>query len=130
MATWATLRSIARALPELEEQSPRDWRVRNKMVVWERPLRPADLDALGDAAPAGAIIGVRVSDEGVKHALIADNPGVYFTTPHFDGYAAVLVRLSAISRPELEEIITEAWLDRAPRRLARQWLGEDTSRHE
>ena len=92
------------------------------MVVWERPLRPADLDALGDAAPTGAIIGVRVSDEGVKHALIADNPDVYFTTPHFDGYAAVLVRLAAISRPELEEIVTEAWLDRAPRRLAKEWL--------
>lgn len=122
MATWATLRSVARTLPELEEQGPRDWRVRNKMVVWERPLRAADLDALGDAAPTGAIIGVRVSDEGVKHALIEDNPDVYFTTPHFDGYAAVLVRLGAISPPELEEIVTEAWLDRAPRRLVKEWL--------
>ena len=122
MATWATLRSITRGLPELEEQSPRDWRVRNRMVVWERPLRPADHDALGDAAPTGAIIGIRVSDEGVKHALVADSPDVYFTTPHFDGYAAVLVRLAAISRPELEEIVTEAWMDRAPRRLVKAWL--------
>ncbi len=122
MATWATLRSIARALPELEEQAPRDWRVRNKMVVWERPLRASDLEALGEGAPTGDIVGVRVSDEGVKHALIADDPDVYFTTPHFDGYAAVLVRLAAISRSELEEIVTEAWLDRAPRRLAKQWL--------
>lgn len=122
MATWATLRSIARALPELEEQAPRDWRVRNKMVVWERPLRASDLEVLGEGAPTGDIVGVRVSDEGVKHALIADDPDVYFTTPHFDGYAAVLVRLAAISRSELEEIVTEAWLDRAPRRLAKQWL--------
>jgi hypothetical protein len=122
MATWATLRSIARALPELEEQTPRDWRVRNKMVVWERPLRASDLEALGKSAPTGDIVGVRVSDEGVKHALIADDPDVYFTTPHFDGYAAVLVRLAAISRSELEEIVTEAWLDRAPRRLVKEFL--------
>jgi hypothetical protein len=122
MATWATLRSIARALPELEEQTPRDWRVRNKMVVWERPLRASDLEALGESAPTGDIVGVRVSDEGVKHALIADDPDVYFTTPHFDGYAAVLVRLPAISRSELEEIVTEAWLDRAPRRLVKEFL--------
>jgi hypothetical protein len=122
MATWATLRSIARALPELEEQTPRDWRVRNKMVVWERPLRASDLEALGESAPTGDIVGVRVSDEGVKHALIADDPDVYFTTPHFDGYAAVLVRLPAISRSELEEIVTEAWLDRAPRRLIKEFL--------
>lgn len=122
MATWATLRSIARALPELEEQAPRDWRVRNKMVAWERPLRASDLEALGESAPTGDVVGVRVSDEGVKHALIADDPEVYFTTPHFDGYAAVLVRLAAISRSELEEIVTEAWLDRAPRRLVREFL--------
>jgi hypothetical protein len=122
MATWSTVRSIARGLPDLKEHSPRDWRVRNKMVVWERPLRPADVEALGDAVPAGAIIGVRVSDEGVKQALIADNPDVYFTTPHFDGHAAVLIRLAAISRSELEEVVTEAWLERAPRRLVHEWL--------
>lgn len=124
MATWATLRSLTRALPELEEQNPRDWRIRGRMVVWERPLRPADLQALGDSAPTGDVIAVRVADEGVKQALVTDDPEVYFTTPHFDGYPVVLVSLPVISREELEEIVTEAWLDRAPRRLAKQWLAD------
>jgi hypothetical protein len=80
MATWNQLRRIAKKLPELEEQDQRQWRVNNKMVAWERPLRSSDLKALGDAAPKGDILGVRVADEGVKHALIADDPEVYFTS--------------------------------------------------
>lgn len=92
------------------------------MVVWERALRPSDIAALGDAAPTGDVVAVRVSDEGVKLALVADDPGVYFTTPHFDGYPVVLVRLAEIPRDELEELVTEAWLDRAPRRLVKEWL--------
>lgn len=123
MATWTTLRSVTATLPELEEQNPRDWRVRGRMVVWERPLRPADLQALG-SAPTGDVIAVRVADEGVKQALVADDPEVYFTTPHFDGYPVVLADLLAISTEELTEIVTEAWLDRAPRRLAKQWLAD------
>lgn len=121
MAGWKTLRDIANRLPELEEVSPHDWRVRNRMVAWERPLRASDLEALGDAAPTGEILGVRVVDEGVKHALVADSPGVYFTTPHFDGYPVVLIRLAEIAADELEELVTEAWLQRAPRRLTRDW---------
>lgn len=60
----------------------------------------------------------------MKQALVADNSEVYFTTPHFDGYPVVLVDLLAISAEELTEIVTEAWLDRAPRRLAKQWLAD------
>jgi hypothetical protein len=122
MATWPMLRAIARRLPELEEQARHDWRVRSSMVVWERALRPSDIAALGDAAPTGDVVAVRVSDEGVKLALVADDPGVYFTTPHFDGYPVVLIRLAEIPRDELEELVTEAWLDRAPRRLVKEWL--------
>jgi hypothetical protein len=65
-----------------------------------------------------------VSDLGVKEALLGDDPDVFFTTPHFDGYPAVLVRLERIENPELEEIIIEAWLDRAPKRLASEYLRE------
>jgi len=92
--------------------------------VWERPLRKADLAALGDAAPAGPVLGARVADEGVKLALIADNPDVYFTTPHFDGYPAVLVRLDRIGIAELTELAEEAWLTRAPKRLAQRYLAD------
>jgi hypothetical protein len=131
VATWADVRRIALSLPEADERTSgelRSWRVREKGFVWERPLRPADLRALGDAAPAGAILGVRVEHLHAKEALLADDPSVYFTTPHFDGYPAVLVRLARITIPELEELIVEAWLCRAPNRLAREYadahLGE------
>jgi len=80
----------------------------------------------GVEPPEGDILGVRVSDEGVKFALIADEPDVYFTTPHFDGYPAVLVKLAEIDEVGLRELIVEAWLTQAPRRLVQEFLGEVT----
>lgn len=96
--------------------------MRKKLIAWERPLRKADHAALGADAPEGDILGARVADEGVKFALIADDPGVYFSTPHFDGYPAVLVRLAEIGMPELQELLTEGWLEQAPKTLAREFL--------
>ncbi len=134
MATWDDVRRIALALPETVEPPSRDglpgWRVRDKGFAWERPLRRADLAALGDAAPDGPILAVRVPDLGVKEALLADDPRVYFTTPHFDGYPAILIRLDRAAVPELAELLVEAWLSRAPKRLAAEYLaahrmGED-----
>ena len=69
------------------------WRVKDKLFVWERPLRKSDLEALGDDAPTGEILGARVEHEGAKQALIESDPEIYFTIPHFDGYSAVLVLL-------------------------------------
>jgi hypothetical protein len=122
VATWKDVARIVNALPATTEDSPRNWRVGKKPIVWERPLRKADHAALGADAPDGDILGARVPDEGVKFALIADDPGVYFTTPHFDGYPAVLVRLAGIGVPELEELVTEAWLAQAPKTLRREFL--------
>lgn len=125
MATWDDVRRIALALPEAREDLRRDlmfWLVRDKLFVWERPLRQSDLKALGDAAPDGPILGARVEHLVAKDALIADDPGVYFTTPHFNGYPAVLVQLEKIAPDELEELIVEAWLARAPKRLAREYI--------
>jgi hypothetical protein len=124
VASWDDVRRIALALPETRVRASHGnsaWRVRDKLFVWERPLRQADLRALGDAAPAGPILGARVEHVGAKEALLADDPGVYFTTPHFDGYAAILVRLEEIGVDELEEVIVEAWLVQAPKRLAREY---------
>jgi hypothetical protein len=121
MSSWDDVRRIALALPETSEQASRDlpaWKVRDKTFVWERPLRKADLRALGDAAPSGAILGAWVEHLVAKEAMLADDSGVFFTTPHFDGYAIVLVRLDEISVADLEEVIVEAWLARAPKRLA------------
>jgi hypothetical protein len=125
VAGWDDVRRIALGLPETSERASHGsaaWRVRDKLFVWERPLRPADLRALGDAAPGGPILGARVAHVGAKEALLAGDPTVYFTTPHFDGYPAILVRLGQVDLDELEEVIVEAWLAQAPRRLAREYL--------
>ena len=127
MATWDEVDAIASELPEVTSRvgghdAMRQWQVRKKNFVWERPLRKSDLEALGDAAPDGPILGAWLADEGEKFALIEGNPGVYFTTPHFSGYAAVLVNLDAIGSGELAELITDAWLNRAPKRVAAEFL--------
>jgi hypothetical protein len=124
MATWDDVRRIAGALPEVTESDGPQWRVRDKLFLWQRPLRTRDLEELGDAAPQGAILGARVPDEGAKLALVADDPDVYFTTSHFDGYPAVLVQLDHICVDELTELAVEAWLARAPKRLAQQFVAE------
>jgi hypothetical protein len=103
----------------------RQWRVKDKLFVWERPLRKTDLAALGDSAPDGPILGARVEHLVAKEALLADDPELFFTTPHFDGYPAILVRLDKIGLEELREVVVEAWLVRAPKRLVAAYL--DTS---
>lgn len=125
MATWEAVRRPALSLPQAQERQSRgltQWRVGDRLFVWERPLRSSDLRALGDGAPEGPILGARVEHLVAKEALLADDPAVYFTTPHFDGYPAVLVRLDVISEQELEELVVEAWLCRAPKRLADQYV--------
>lgn len=124
MATWEDVAHLVAELPETNETAPRSWRVRKKLICWERPLRKADYAALGDAAPEGDILGARVADEGVKFALIADSPEVFFTTPHFDGYPMILVRLAEIDPDELRELVTDAWLAQAPRTLVTKFLGD------
>jgi hypothetical protein len=125
VANWEDVRRVALSLPEVEERDSRglaQWRVRNKLFVWERPLRSSDLQALGTEAPRGPILGARVEHVGAKEALIAVNPAVYFTTPHFDGYPAILVQLDAVRIDELEELVVEAWLSRAPKQLAAGYI--------
>ena len=125
MATWDDVRRLALALPETSERLSRgdaQWRVKDKLFVWERPLRKTDLAALGDAAPEGPILGARVEHLVAKDALVADPSGVYFTTPHFEGYPAILVQLDLITVADLEEVTVEAWLARAPTKLARAYL--------
>jgi hypothetical protein len=124
VADWDDVRRIALALPETGEQLSHghaSWRVLDKGFVWERPLRPADIRALGDDAPTGPILGARVEHLVAKEALLADDPEVFFTSPHFDGYPAVLVQLENVALDVLEEVIVEAWLARAPTRLANEY---------
>ncbi len=125
MATWEDVRRIALELPETSERTSQgvvQWRVKEKLLAWERPLRRADYEALGDVAPQGDILAVWVADLGIKEAILSDDPDVFFTTPHFDGYPTVLILLGEIEVPELEELIIEAWLDRAPKRVVNEFL--------
>jgi hypothetical protein len=125
VAEWSDVRRLALSLPETEEQPMHglaSWRVREKLFVWERPLRQSDLRALGDSAPDGPVLGARVEHLVAKEALIADSPDIYFTTPHFDGSPTVLVQLEHVPLDELEELIVEAWLARAPKRLAAEYV--------
>jgi hypothetical protein len=124
MASWKDVRRIALGLPEVSEGTSYGnpaWKVGKKTFAWERPLREKETRELGEAAPSGEILGIWVEDLGAKEALLADESGHFFTTPHFDGYAAVLVELDAIGAAELREVIVEAWLAKAPTRLAREY---------
>jgi hypothetical protein len=130
MASWDDVGRIALRMPEAEERlsrGMRQWRVKEKLFVWERPLRRSDLEALGDDAPDGPILGARVEHLVAKEAILANSDGTFFTTPHFDGNPSVLIRLDKISVADLDEVIVEAWLARAPPRLVSAYLEERDS---
>jgi hypothetical protein len=125
VATWDDVRREALALPQTREGTSYGctaWFVKDQLFVWERPLRKADLASLGARAPKGPILGLRVEHAGAKEALLAEHPRVFFTIPHFKGYPAVLARLDEIEPDELRDMIVEAWLARAPKRLAADYL--------
>jgi hypothetical protein len=129
MAGWEDVKRVALALAQTSERvsrGQRQWRVKDRLFVWERPLRVKEIEELGDAAPEGPVLGARVEHLGAKEALLADDPRVYFTTSHFRGYAAILVQLDRIPVADLDEVIIEAWLARAPKRLADAYLAERT----
>ena len=116
MADWKQVRRIALALPECREKASHgsaSWHVCDKSFAWERPLRPADIQFLGERAPTGPVLAVRVEHLLAKEAVLAARPDTCFTTPHFDGYPAVLIRLEKIKVAELRLLLHEAWLARA-----------------
>jgi hypothetical protein len=126
MATFDDVAAVALGLPEVtegERHGQRTWFVGGKGFAWERPFSTADLRRFGDETPPGGpILGVRVEDLGEKEAVLAAQPGAFFTIPHFDGYAAVLIQLDRVAGPALREAVTDAWLACAPRKLAQQYL--------
>ena len=128
MATWNDVARLALGLPETAESTSYGntaWKVKGKAFVWERPLGQSDLKALGDEAPPdGPILGAYVEDLGEKEAVLAADTDALFTIPHFDGYPAVLVLLDRVAPARLEEIVLDAWLARAPKRLVKQYLAD------
>ena len=126
MATLRDVESIIDALPEVttgERHGNRTWFVKGKAFAWERPFSKADIKRFGDETPPdGDILAVSVADLHEKEAVLSARPEALFTIPHFDGYAAVLVRLKKIRKPALRETIIDGWLAVAPRKLADEFM--------
>lgn len=125
MAGWEDVHRMALELPEVQESTSygnRAWKVGKKNLAWERPLRKSDLDALGIDPPDEPILAVRTPTVAEKQMLVEAEPEICFTTPHLNGFPAVLVWLNRVSEDELRELIVEAWLTQAPRRLTREYL--------
>lgn len=133
MPTLDDVRTIALGFPETMERVDghrhgATWRTKSGVFVWERGPSGVDLEALekiGRQWPTGPVIGVRTDGLDAKEAMLAGFPEVFFTIPHFEGYPAVLVRLEKIEPDLLREIITDAWILKAPKRLATTWLADN-----
>ncbi len=129
MATMADLDELAMAMPQTTKDVSDDGRpsylVHGKMYCFHRSRRPDAVDENGERLTD--VLMFRVADVGVKELLLSDTRGIYFTTPHFDGYPAVLLRipsLKKLDREELADLVAEAWLTRAQKRVAKAWLAE------
>ena len=127
MATMKDLDKLALTMPEatkeVEDGRP-TYKVHEKMFCFHRRRRPDAVDP-ETGERLDDVLVFRVADLGVKEMLVADARGIYFTTPHWKGYSAVLMRirdLGQLDRDELRDLVEEAWLTRAQKRLAKEWL--------
>jgi hypothetical protein len=121
--------SLPQATKQLSEDGRPEYRVHGKLFCCQRGRRKDAVDAQ-TGERLDDVLMFRVADLEVKELLLADDRGVFFTTPHFDGYPAVLVRipsLARIDRDELQDLVAEAWLTRAQKRVAQVWLAEHSA---
>ncbi len=129
MSTMKNLDKLALGLPQVTKEvddSRPAYRMHGKLFILHRSRRPDAVDP-ESGERMDDVLMFRVADLDVKDMILADGRGIYFTTPHFKGYPAVLVRipdLARLDRNELRELVVEAWLTRAQKRVAKAWLAE------
>jgi hypothetical protein len=136
MATMADLDELALSLPQVTKSVSDDGRpsyiVHGKMFCFHRSRRPDAVDPQ-TGERLDDVLMFRVADLDVKELMLADDRGVFFTTPHFNGYPAVLMRIPDLARLETDELfdlVVEAWLTRAQKRVAKAWLAENQVRDD
>jgi hypothetical protein len=130
MATLRDVEKLALALPETakgeDDEGRPSYSVNGKVICWHRSPRPDALDPKTGERLTDVFV-FRTTDLDVKEMTLQDDRGIFFTTPHWNGYPAVLIRiphLKQLKRAELGDLIEEAWLSRAPKRVAKAWLAE------
>jgi len=132
MVSMDVAAQMALELPEVtagERHGNQAWSVAGKVFAWERPFSKADLKRFGDVTPPdGPILAVSVEDLGEKEAVLAAQPDAFFTIPHFDGYAAVLIQLKVVTKAALRDALLDAWLVCAPTKLADDYMARQATR--
>lgn len=125
VAGWDDVSRLARALPGVVEDpagTTTAWRIGSRAFAWERLLRPGELRLLGERAPTGPALGLRVPDATARGAWLAELPDVFFLVPHYEPHPMVLVHVERAPFEVLDEALTEAWLCRASKRAAQAYL--------
>jgi len=132
MATIDDVARMALELPEVtegERHGNRTWSVNGKVFAWERSFSKADIRRFGDVRPPDEpILAVRLDDLEEKEAVLAAGKRGFFTIPHFDGYAAVLIQLSTVTKRALRDAIVDGWLACAPTALTDEYVARARSR--
>lgn len=126
MVTLEDVAAAAMAFPNVTEGErfgQRTWLVSGRAFAWERPFSKADIARFGkETPPAGPIVAVKVEDLDEKDAVLAAQPKAFFTIPHLDGYAAVLVQLNKVTMKPMREALEDAWLACAPAKFVNAYL--------